>query len=407
MEDERVDGLKNAVEKKEVLIVGTAHVSKKSVEEVERIIEETKPDAVAVELCERRFQSLIHGKQQEISIVDIIRRGEAPLLLFQLIMSYFQRKIGEEYGVKPGAEMLAAVKKAEEVGADVLLIDRDIGITFRRFWNSLSFTEKLKLIFYLLKSTFFEKDEIDVDEMLKEDVLEILVREFRKISPSAAKILIDERDRFMAYNILSALKDYNKIVVVVGAGHKKGIEKLLNSGSIDVSDLLYVKRSRFSVSKLIGYGAAIFVILLFGFILLNLNSSALITAFTYWFLINGVLAALGAFLAKGHPLSILAAFLSAWLTSLNPAIAAGWISGIVEAWIRKPTTRDLQEITKANSFKELIENKFFRVLLVAALTNVGSGVGTFLGIYYVIKITGIDITGFLKDLVFSIFNGIF
>ena len=394
------------VEKKEVIIVGTAHVSKKSIEEVEEIIEKTKPDAVAVELCSKRYQSLVQEKQQEIPIVDVIKKGEAPLLLFQLMMSYFQRKIGEEYGVKPGAEMLAAINKAREIGADVLLIDRDIGITFKRFWNSLSFFEKLKLIFHLLRSLLFGKDEMEVDEMLKEDVLEALVEEFRKISPSAAKILIDERDKIMAFNIISALKKYDKIVVVVGAGHKKGTEKILSSKKmdVDIAKLLEVKEKRFNLTKIFGYGITLFVILLFGFILINLNSNALITAFLYWFLINGCLAALGAFLARGHPLSIIAAFLSAWLTSLNPAIAAGWISGIVEAWIRKPTSKDLQEITKANSFKELLENKLFRVLLVAALTNVGSGVGTFLGIYYVVKITGIDIASFLKNLVFSFFK---
>lgn len=391
------------VKTKEVIIVGTAHVSKKSIEEVEETIEKVKPDVVAVELCNRRYQALIQEKHQDIPIIDVIRKGEAPLLLFQLMLSYFQRKIGEEYGVKPGEEMIAAIRKAKEVGADVLLIDRDIGITFKRFWNSLSILEKLKLLYYLIKSLFLGEDEgLEVDEMLKEDVLEALVKEFRKISPSAAKILIDERDAYMAFNILSAIERYDKIVAVVGAGHKKGIEKYLKSGKINVTDLTNVKERTFSFAKLFGYGIFVLVIALFVFILLNLSSNALITAFIYWFLINGVLAAIGAFIARGHPLSILAAFLSAWLTSLNPAMAAGWVSGIVEAWIRKPTAKDLQEITKVDSFNELLNNKFFKVLLVAALTNVGSGIGTFLGIYYVIQVTGIDIVGFLKDLIFSL-----
>ena len=386
---------------KEVIIIGTAHVSKKSIEEVKETIEKVKPDVVAVELCSKRYQALVQEKHQDIPIVDVIKRGEAPLLLFQLMLSYFQRRIGEEYGVKPGEEMVTAIKKAEEIGADVLLIDRDVGITFKRFWNSLSIIEKIKLLFYLIRSLFSEK-EMEVDEMLKEDVLEAVVKEFRKISPSAAKILIDERDAYMAFNILSALERYDKIVAVVGAGHKKGIEKYLKSGKIDVSSLTSIKKSKFSFTKLFGYAICIFVVIIFTFILLNLSSNALITAFIYWFLINGVLAAIGAFIAKGHPLSILAAFLSAWLTSLNPAMAAGWVSGIVEAWIRKPTTKDLQDIMKANNFNEILNNKFFRVLLVAALTNVGSGIGTFLGIYYVIQATGVDIVGFLKDLIFSL-----
>jgi pheromone shutdown-related protein TraB len=389
----------------DIVLIGTAHVSRKSVEEVEKVIEEEKPQAVAVELCYRRFITLTQKKPQEISVVDVIKKGDAPLLLLQMLLSYFQRKIGEEYGVKPGEEMLTAINKAREIGADVLLIDRDIAVTFKRFWNTLSPLEKLKFVFYLLKS-FYGGDDIDVDEMLKEDILERLIKDFRKISPSAAKVLIDERDAYMAYRLLQASKKYEKIVAVVGAGHKKGIEKYLKNPELlpDIRELEEVRERRFSLLKLASYAIFGFVILTFLAVLTTMNSEIILKAFLYWFLINGVLASLGALIAGAHPLSALGAFLSAWLTSLNPMIAAGWVSGLIEAKIRKPSTKDLEDLTSAESLRELMRNKIFRILLVAALTNVGSMIGTIYGAYYIMQTTGVDIPGVIKENLAKIFR---
>ncbi|AEA46614.1 TraB family protein [Archaeoglobus veneficus SNP6] len=394
MSEERVDSQEER--EKRIIIVGTAHVSPKSIKDVEETIEREKPQAVAVELCMRRYLAL-KGEKQDIPVVDIIKRGEAHLLLFQLLLSYFQRKIGEEYGVKPGDEMLAAIKKAEEVGADVLLIDRDIAITFRRFWNSLSFVEKLKIVYNLLKG-LFSKDDVDVDEMLKEDVLEVMVKEFRDIAPSAAKTLIDERDAFMAANLIAALKKYDKIVAVVGAGHKKGLERFIsNPASIPpIEKLLEVKKG-INVMNILGYTIVAFVIMLFIAVIATLNTGIILKAFAYWFLINGILSAIGAAIAGAHPLSILTAFCVAWLTSLNPAIAAGWVSGLVEAWKRSPTSRDIEELSKAESLSQLVRNRVFRILLVAALTNVGSIAGTIIGAWYVMQVTGIDIVEILRE----------
>ncbi|WP_202320118.1 TraB/GumN family protein [Archaeoglobus neptunius] len=377
---------------KKLIIVGTAHVSKKSVEEVESIIENERPDAVAVELCPRRYRALVHGVKEEIPIADVIRKGNVFLLLFQLVLSYFQRKVGEEYGVKPGAEMLAAIEKAGSIGADVLLIDRDIGITFNRFWQNLTLIEKIKLLWHLLKSMFVGED-IDVDEMLEEDVLDVMVREFRNISPSAAKVLIDERDMYMAANLLNAFSKYDKVVAVVGAGHKKGIERALQTlkeKPVNIRELEEVKKGR-NLLKYISVSIAGLIMGTFVLIALSLNTEVLVKAFIFWFLINGILAAAGAALARAHPLSIAAAFLSAWLTSLNPLIAAGWVSGAVEAWIRKPTTEDFSKLVEAESFRDMMNNRFFRVLMVTALTNVGSMIGTIYGGWYILSTFGIDV----------------
>ncbi len=391
----------------EIVLVGTAHVSKKSIEDVRRIIEEVKPQAVAVELCYKRFLTLTRSKPQEISVIDIIKRGEVAPVLFQMLLSYIQRKIGEEYGVRPGTEMLAAIEKAKEIGADILLIDRDITITFKRFWNSLSVFEKIKIFFHMLKGLFGD-EEVDVDEMLKEDILERLVKEFRDIAPSAAKVLIDERDAYMAARLIEASQRYERIVAVVGAGHKKGIERYLKNPELipDIRELEKVEERRFNIFKVASLAIFTFVILTFIAVLATMNSEIILKAFLYWFLINGILSAIGALMAGAHPLSALAAFLSAWLTSLNPMIAAGWVSGIVEAKIRKPTSKDLEDLTKAESFRDLMRNRVFRILLVAALTNVGSMVGTIYGAYMIVQLTGINIPDVVKNNLAGLLNRI-
>jgi pheromone shutdown-related protein TraB len=395
------------LEEKRLVIVGTAHVSKRSVEEVAEVIEREKPDAVAVELCPRRYHALVHGQREEISVADVIRKGNVFMLLFQLILAYFQRKVGEETGVKPGSEMLAAIEKAREAGADVLLIDRDIGLTFTRFWQKLTFVEKIKLIFHLVRSTF-SGDEIEVDEMLEEDVLDMLVKEFRKISPNAAKVLIDERDVYMAANLLNALSRYNRIVAVVGAGHRKGIEEALlklKENPVNLRELEEVKKGRSYFKIFMGAFTAL-IVGTFILIATSLNTEVLVQAFLYWFLINGVLSAVGASLARGHPLSIVTAFLCAWMTSLNPLVAAGWVSGLVEAWIRKPTVEDFSKLVEAESLREMMQNKFFRVLLVAALTNVGSMIGTIYGGWYIISTFGVDVAKVVGERVVEVIGGL-
>jgi len=374
---------------KKLIIVGTAHVSKESVENVKRIIEEEKPDAVAVELCYRRYKTLVEDYREVLPITDLIKRGETFLLLFQTILSYFQRRIAKDYGVRVGEEMLAAIEKAREIGADVLLIDRDITITLKRFWQSLSFFEKLKLVYYVIKD-FFSKEEIEIEELMKEDILDRLVKEFRKISSNAARVLIDERDEYMAAKLIEAMQKYDKIVAVVGAGHKKGIERILREHQrIDLKKLEEVKRG-VNYFKILSVFISLTILSVFVFIAV-LSVQKFFEAFLFWFLINGVLAAIGATIARAHPISITLAFLSAWLTSLNPMIAAGWVAAIAETWVRKPKSSDLAELIEVNSFKELLNNRIFRILLIAALTNIGSAIGTVYGSYYILTHFGIDI----------------
>ncbi len=388
------------MEEKRLVIVGTAHVSKRSVDEVLEIIERERPEAVAVELCQRRYRVLVEGVNDEVSVSDVLR-GNVFLMLFQVILAYMQRKVGEETGVTPGSEMLAAIKKAREIGADVLLIDRDISVTFRRFWQSLSLLEKIRLVLYLIRD-FFSRDSIDVEELVEEDVIEYLVREFRKISPKAAKVLIDERDAYMAAMLNAAMQRYNRVVAIVGAGHRKGIEEILRSGAeVDVAELVEVNEGR-NTLRLLGVVIPVLIVGIFVLVAMSVSTEKLLQAFMYWFLINGILAAAGAVLARGHPLSVAAAFFTAWLTSLNPVIAAGWISGLVEAWVRKPGADDVAGMLNAKTLSEMLTNNFFRVLLVAALTNVGSFVGTIYGSYYIMSRFGVDVAKVISEKIASI-----
>lgn len=376
---------------KKLVIIGTAHVSQKSVKEVAEIIERERPKAVALELCPKRYSALL-GKRDEVSVREVLKRGDFLLILLQLLLGYFQRKIGEETNVRPGEEMLTAIRKAREIGADVILIDRDVSITFKRLWGKMSFFEKLKFLYHVFRG-FAERAE-NVDEMLREDVVEKLVREFRKISPKAAEVLIDERDAFMAFNLRKALERYDSIVAIVGAGHKKGILDWMQK-DVDIEELMKVKEGR--GIKIASILFAVFIVMFF--LITAITAVELFyQAFLYWFLINGVLAAIGAVVARAHPISVTVAFLCAWFTSLNPLIAAGWLSGISEAWIRKPTLSDIEDIFKSKSLKEMWNNKFFRVICVAAFTNLGSAIGTIYGSYYILTNFGIDVAKIVSEL---------
>ncbi|MHC1567911.1 MAG: TraB/GumN family protein [Candidatus Syntropharchaeia archaeon] len=377
----------------EITLIGTAHVSEKSIKEVEEAIESIKPDIVAVELCPARYATLKGEEMGEISIKDILKSGRVYLFFIQWLLAYVQKKIGADLGVEPGAEMMAAIRKAEEIGSDVYLVDREIQITLQRFWNKMKFFEKLKMLFSLISAIAGRGEEIDIEKITEDDIVSQLIKELREFSPGAASALIDERDAYIAKRLLQ-IPEGKRVVAVVGAGHKEGIQRYLkNPEKIPpIDEISSTKKRRFSIGKLIGAIFFFFLLFFFGLIILSGVPPAIIMkAFFYWIIINGVLSGVGVLIARGHPLSILTAFSIAWLTSLNPFLAAGWFAGIVEAWIRNPTVKEIREIFDVETFEDLIRNKFFRVLLVCALANIGSIIGTFIGAYVVWETTGMNL----------------
>ncbi len=373
----------------QIILVGTAHVSGRSVEEVNEVIDREKPDIIAVELDKARYQAL-KGEEEvkEINVKEMLSEGKFYYFLLQWLLAYVQKKISADTGVKPGSEMLSAIEKAEKMGARVALIDRNIQITLARFWNKMSFFEKLKLFCSLLGSTIgIGTKDIDMDTVTQEDVVAELVSELRKMAPNAASVLIDERDAFMAKNLLE-ISEKGKVVAVIGAGHREGIQKYLDAPESipPITELTTVRKKRFSLFKA---ATVAFLAMIIGLLALLIYSggvslSTLLTALLYLFITQGILSAIGVILARGHPLSALTAFGLAWFGFLHPVLAIGWLAGLVEAHFRPPTTEDFRTIMKSETFGELMQNRLFRIILVAALANLGSMLGTFVAIPYIL-----------------------
>ena len=377
----------------EIRIIGTAHVSKESVREVQEAIAEFSPDVVAVELDATRYAAL-KKQVQEASVESVLEAKTFTQLLVQWILAYLQRKIGLDVGVEPGAEMKAAVEEAEARRISIALIDRDIRITLRRFWHSLSFFEKIKMLYALVASVAsIDEQEIDVEELKKQDVIAVAMEEFRNFSPNGARALIDERDAYLAHQIRRLSLSHERILVVIGAGHKEGINRYLASPETlpAIESLTGEVKSRPWGLIFGGIVTFLFLFLLVAILFSGVGTDVLITALLYWVLIHGVLTAVFTLLAKGHPLSALTGFAVSWFTALNPLIAAGWFSAIVEAKIRKPGPGDLGRISRAESIGEMMEIPLFRVVVVAAMANIGSTLGTILYFVFIFPILGIDV----------------
>jgi pheromone shutdown-related protein TraB len=378
-----------------IIIVGTAHVSEKSIAEVNEVIEREKPDIVAVELDKPRFKA-IKGEEEEVKEVnlkELLSGGKFYYFMLHWLLAYVQKKIGADTGVKPGAEMMAAIEQAEKTGAKIALIDRDIQVTLGRFWNRMSFFEKLKLFGSLVGASFgFGSEKIDMETVTNEDVVTQLIGELRKLAPSAAIVLIDERDAFMAKNLLD-LSNQGKVVAVVGAGHREGIQKYLDAPETlpTIDELTAIPKKGFNWLKAITIA---FILMIVGMLALlvfsgGVSLSILLTAMLYLFVTQGILSALGVLLARGHPLSALTAFSLAWFGFLHPFLAIGWLAGYVEAYFRPFTTADLKTVMKAETFSELMNNKLFRIILVAGMANLGSMIGTFIAIPIMVYYLGI------------------
>jgi pheromone shutdown-related protein TraB len=377
IENEAITRLRDG--EKEVLLIGTAHVSRESADLVTAVIREEKPDTVALELCKSRYQSITQkNKWQETDLIKAIKDKKAFLLLANLMLASFQKRIAKRLGIEPGAELAAAIKAAEEIGAEIYLADRDIRTTLSRVWRLMGFWKKLKLPAQLLIS--MEEEELDqrqVEEMKKKDILESLMAEVSKEMPEVKAVLIDERDRYLAHKI--RLAPGKKIVAVVGAGHVPGIVAHWGS-DLSIDELEKVPPKRIT-GKILAWTipAAILALMAAGFIAGGGEAGG--KMLIWWIGANAILAGLGAAAALAHPLTIASAALAAPITSLNPMVAAGWVAGLVEVFMGRPKVKDFENLANdIITFKGFWNNKITRILLVVVFTNLGSSAGTFVAI---------------------------
>jgi pheromone shutdown-related protein TraB len=379
----------------EIRIIGTAHVSQNSVDEVTAAIDEYAPDVVAIELDPSRYAAL-KRQARDPSVNDVLEVKNFNSLLVQWILAYLQRKIGFDVGVEPGAEMKAAIAEAEKRNIPVALVDRDIRVTLLRFWNTLGILEKLRMIWALIVSVaeIDSGQEIDIESLKEQNVIDVVMEEFRKFSPNGARALIDERDAFIAHQLvlLKAQRPEAKILAVIGAGHRKGISAFLdNPATLPPFDSLTREPKPFPWAKVFGFGVTfLFIFLLLAIAFSGVGLNVLLYAFLFWVIIHGVLSALFVLIAGGHPYSALTCFCVAWMTSLNPMLHAGWIGAYVEARVRNPPVTDFRKIYETESLREMARIPLFKVVLVAALGNLGSMLGTFLYFIFVFPVLGID-----------------
>jgi pheromone shutdown-related protein TraB len=370
---------------REIILIGTAHVSRESAELVERVIAEEKPDTVCVELCKPRYEAIRQrDKWQQTDIVKVIREKRTSILLSQLIMASLQRKIAQKLNVTPGEEMLRAIARAEEIGAEIVLADREIRVTLLRTWRKMGFWSKMKVLPDILLS-LFATDEIteeEIEKLKQQDVLELALQTVGEKLPGLKATLIDERDLYLSHTISHA--PGTRIVAVVGAGHVPGILEHLDD-QIDI-ELLNRIPEKGVWGKFAGWFFSLAIVGLFVAGFFYSGSQASLKMITWWAVITASFSALGAILLLAHPLTIVASALSAPITTLHPLIAAGWVAGLVEATLRKPQVKDF--LALANdiiSVRGFFRNKITRLLLLVAVVNLTTSIGTFVAIPVIMR----------------------
>ena len=361
---------------KEIYLIKTAHVSNNSIDDVNEAFKEINPDSICIELDQKRYDSLKDKDAwRNTDIIKIIKDKQVIYLLVNTILASFQRRMAKKMDTSSGGEMLQGIKLAQENNKHLILADREVKTTFSRIWNALGFNEKIKLISGIIESIFSDEDisEEEIGNLKQADVLEAALNEVGKEFPGVKKVLVDERDQYLAQKIKNA--PGNKIMAIIGAAHSIGIQKHIND-EIDINELEKVEKKK-GLSTFIKWAIPILIIGMIIYTLIT-NFNAGLSQIKTWVLVNGTLSALGVLLARGHILSILTAFIISPITSLNPLLAAGFFAGIVEATIRKPKVKDFEDIGEdTQSFKGFFKNNVMRILLIVLFANVFSAIGTF------------------------------
>jgi len=379
--DDSSDVHRMQVDGREILLVGTAHISRESVDLVRDVIEEERPDCVCIELDAQRFEALAHERRwQELDLRDVIRKKQLATLLVNIVLASYQKRLGMKLGVTPGSELLEAIRAAEEYDIPIALCDRDIRITLRRAWGALAFHRKLMLLSQLLVS-LFEQPELDEDELRRirsKDVLSEVMKELGEVMPAIKLTLIDERDAFLAQKIRDA--EGEKIVAVVGAGHVEGMKRALAAdGEADLEAISEIPPVS-PIWKWVGWAVPTLIVGAIVYIGFVQGGAAAGENALFWFLANAVPCAIGTIVALGHPASVAAGFLSAPFTSLTPVIGAGYVTAFVQTWIRPPLVSEFENVgDDVGSLRGWWSSRLLRIFLVFLLSTLGSLIGTWVG----------------------------
>lgn len=364
-------------------LLGTAHVSRTSAEAVERLIETGQYDAVAIELCQSRLNAMTDPDNwRDLNLFSVLRQGKGGMMMASLALGAYQRRIAEQFGIEPGSEMKAALHSAEAAGIPVQIVDREIGISLKRATASLSLWKRWLMINGMIFSLFSreEIEEEDIERLKQGDIMTETFSEFSSNAPELYGALISERDQFMAARLRqeNGSDSGRRVLAVLGAGHLEGTAEALGEPSRPDETVNELNRMPppSKVLKAIPWVILVAVLAGFGFGFSQSPELGLALIAT-WVIINGTLSALGALIAGGHPLTVLTALVAAPLTSLNPTIGAGMVTGAVEAWLRKPRIADFEslrdDVVKLSGWWR---NRVSRVLLVFFLSNLGSVIGT-------------------------------
>lgn len=371
---------------REIILVGTAHISKESIEEAATVIRTEHPDRVCIELDEGRLQAMNNEKGwQELDIVKVLKEGKGFLLLANLVLSSFQKKMGQDIGVKPGDEMKEAIRVSAEEGIPTAMVDRPIHTTLQRAWAKNGLWGKSKLL-ALLVSSAFSNEELgseDIENLKEQGAMDGMMEELAKYLPKIKEVLIDERDRYLASRIWEA--EGRKLVAILGAGHLPGTETYLHelaagTKKSDTSDISTVPPKTLG-GKIAGWAFPAVLLLLFAAGFFTGGAVASADMLVRWLLWNGTLAAVGTAVALGHPLAIATAFIGAPIATINPFIGVGLFSGLVQALLRKPQVRDMENLAQdVTSVRGFYRNRISHVLLVFFLSSLGGAIGNFIAV---------------------------
>ncbi|HIJ78141.1 MAG: TraB/GumN family protein [Desulfobulbaceae bacterium] len=372
---------------REFFLVGTAHISRESVDLVREVINAEQPDCVCVELDEKRYEALAKRKKWELlDLKEIIRKKQLSTLLVNMMLASYQKKLGDQMGVQPGTELLEATLEADKNKIPVALCDRDVRVTLRRAWKSTSFFRKNYLLASIMAS-MFDDTEISEDKLreLKEsDMLSELMNELGEVMPELKKVLIDERDTYLTEKIKAA--PGKKIVAVVGAGHVAGIKKAFGEDRSDQMERISQIPPASSIWKIVGWAIPLCILASLGYIFINKGAAVAGDNLLYWILANGIPSSIGATLALAHPFTIIGAFVAAPITSLTPVIGAGYVTAFIQVMLKPPLVYEFENVlADMTTFSGWWKNRLLRVFLAFILPGFGSMIGTYIGGYEIIS----------------------